>query len=138
MPRSGADSRGEPILLSLQKVSPGPASLEISLELPAGYKLNGQAPSMVKVSYTAASGAGRPESHNQIVRNPRFPVTIPLTVLDGESMVQAHLVIYYCEANRETLCYFKEAQLSLPVKADKGAGGNRLSAVYKLNNALKK
>ena len=40
--------------------------------------------------------------------------------------------LYYCEAKKESLCFFKEAVVSLPVKAKKGAGGRSLKATYTL------
>jgi hypothetical protein len=98
--------------------------------------LNGQAPSSVAVGSSEKrvielkDGAGGPE---QVFRSPRFPLTLPIKVGEGETTVQARFVLYYCESEKESLCYFKEARLTLPVKARKGAGSHQLTATYKLS-----
>ncbi|HYP27659.1 MAG TPA: thioredoxin-like domain-containing protein [Blastocatellia bacterium] len=105
--------------LPVQEVEPGDATLALQLELPAGYKLNAQAPSSVAVG-------------DQVFRNPRFPLSVPIKLGEGGTTLQATFVLYYCEAEKESLCYFKEARLTLPVKARKGSGARQLSATYKL------
>jgi hypothetical protein len=42
---------------------------------------------------------------------------------------------YYCESEKESLCYFKEAVVSVPVKVKKGAGSRALTATYRLQLA---
>lgn len=49
--------------------------------------------------------------------------------------MKADLVIYYCESEKESLCYFKEAVVSVPVKVKKGAGSRVLTATYRLQLA---
>ncbi len=115
---------GERIELPAQTVEPGDANLVLQLELPAGYKLNAQAPSVVTVN----TAGGNPQSF----RDPKFPLSVPVKVSEGEATVNATFTLYYCEAGKESLCYFKEALLSVPVKAKKGAGASKLAATYKL------
>ena len=108
-----------------QSVEPGEATLTLRLELPAGFKLNPQAPSAVSVD----AGGGE-----QTFRNPKFPLTIPVKISEGNGVVKADFVLYYCETDKESLCYFKEARLSLAVKATKGANNRGLAATYKFSN----
>jgi DNA-binding beta-propeller fold protein YncE len=115
---------GERIELPAQAVEPGNAELLLRLELPPGYKLNAQAPSGV----TVALGQASPQSF----RDPKFPLSVPIKVSEGETNVSVTFTLYYCESDKESLCYFKEALLSVPVRAKKGAGGNKLTALYKL------
>jgi hypothetical protein len=115
---------GERIELPAQTVEPGNAELLLRLELPPGYKLNAQAPSGV----TVALGQASPQSF----RDPKFPLSVPVKVSEGETKLSVTYTLYYCESGKESLCYFKEALLSAPVKAKRGAGGNRLNASYKL------
>jgi hypothetical protein len=110
---------GEALELPAQAVEPGDASLTLQLELPPGYKLNPQAPSSLVVG-------------EQVFQNPRFPLTVLIKVSEGETSVEARFVLYYCEADKESLCYFKEARLTLPVKARKGVGSRQLTATYRL------
>jgi len=118
---------GETIELPVQTVEPGDATLTLNLELPKGYKLNALAPSAVVVA--SVGGA------DQVIRNPQFPITAQLKLSEGESTVKADFVIYYCEAEKESLCYFKEAVVSMPVKVKKGAGSRVLTATYRLQLA---
>ncbi|HSB09692.1 MAG TPA: thioredoxin-like domain-containing protein [Blastocatellia bacterium] len=129
-PRKLKQYAGETVELPAQTIEPGDASLTVHLELPSGYKLNAQAPSALSLS----SSQGQVVSLNaeQPIRSPRFPVTIPIKVGEGDAVVTADLVIYYCEAAKETLCFFKEIRLAIPVKAKSGAGNRELSATYKL------
>jgi hypothetical protein len=60
-------------------------------------------------------------------------LSVPLKISEGASVVKADFVLYYCESDKESLCYFKEAQLSLAVKATKGANNHGLSATYKFS-----
>ncbi len=42
------------------------------------------------------------------------------------------LIVYYCESAKDSLCYFKEARLNLPVKVSRGSSNHKLVAEYKL------
>ncbi|HKP12219.1 MAG TPA: NHL repeat-containing protein, partial [Blastocatellia bacterium] len=123
---------GETVELAAQTVEPGDATLTINLDLPAGYKLNALAPSVVKITSEGQSLFAEGE---KALRNPQFPVRLPLKLSEGDATVKADLVIYYCEAKKESLCYFKEAVVSVPVKAKKGAGNRNVSAGYTLKVA---
>jgi len=116
---------GQNIEVPEQSVEPGEATLTLRLELPAGFKLNPQAPSAVSVD----AGGGE-----QTFRNPKFPLTIPVKISEGNAVVKADFVLYYCETDKESLCYFKEARLSLAVKGTKGANNRGLAATYKFSN----
>ncbi|HXU37650.1 MAG TPA: thioredoxin-like domain-containing protein [Blastocatellia bacterium] len=131
---------GEVIEIPSQTIEPGDATLTLRLELPSGYKLNVEAPSALTI-VTEQTGAvllaGNPTSGaeskmDQVIRNPKFPVGVPIKAAEGEAIVKADFLIYYCEAAKESLCYFKEARLSIPVKVVKGTGSDKLSATYTL------
>jgi thiol-disulfide isomerase/thioredoxin len=122
---------GETIELPAQSVLPGEAKVTLQLDLPSGYKLNGLAPSSV----TLASGAGKPGT---VLRNPKFPLTVPVELGEGESALEADFTIYYCESEKESLCYFKEARLRIPLTVKKGASGHSIIATYKLDLDLER
>jgi hypothetical protein len=123
---------GEVIEASQQTIEPGDATLTLGLELPAGYKLNALAPSAVAITPAQKQVAGLKDVASENIRNPKFPVTIPIKAVEGETTIEARYVIYYCESAKESLCFIKEAKITLPVKVKKGAGGRNLSATYKL------
>jgi thiol-disulfide isomerase/thioredoxin len=123
---------GEMIELPLQTLAQGSATLTLQLELPAGYKLNGLAPSTVVVASSEQQIASLNNGVQQVFSHPKFPLAVPLKVREGETSLRVNLVIYYCEAAKESLCYFKEVRLHLPIKVTKGAGSNKIAASYRL------
>ncbi|HEX5732213.1 MAG TPA: thioredoxin-like domain-containing protein [Blastocatellia bacterium] len=124
---------GEVIEAVPQTIEPGDATLTLQLELPPGYKLNALAPSAVAVAPAQKQIVSLKDAAGENIRNPKFPVSIPIKAVEGETTVEARYVIYYCEAAKESLCFIKEAKVTLPVKVKKGAGARNLSATYKLN-----
>jgi len=131
-PRKAKQFVGEVIELPAQSIEPGDATLNLQLELPAGYKLNAQAPSAVTVSTTQSQVLNLTAGAQQTFSNPTFPLTVPIRVSEGEASISAEFIIYFCETAKESLCYFKEARLSIPIKAKNGSGTHKVSAAYKL------
>jgi len=130
-PRKSKKFLGETIELGQQSIDPGDASLTLQLELPSGYKLNKLAPTAVTATSQGEAlslGAGSAQSF----ANPTFPLSIPISAREGEASIELGLVVYYCESTKDSLCFFKEARLKLPVKVSKGSGKNKLVAEYKL------
>ena len=123
---------GEVIEAVQQTIEPGDATLTLQLELPAGYKLNALAPSAVAIAPAQKQVVSLKDAAAENIRNPKFPVSIPIKAVEGETTVEARYVIYYCETAKESLCFIKEAKISIPVKVKKGAGARNLSATYKL------
>ena len=124
---------GETVELAAQTVEPGDATLTINLELPAGYKLNELAPTVVKI--TSQGQRLFTEGSEQTLRNPQFPASLAVKVSEGDATVKAEMVIYYCESTKESLCFFKEAVVNLPVKVKKGAGNRKINASYTLKTS---
>jgi thiol-disulfide isomerase/thioredoxin len=131
-PRKAKQFAGETIELPAQTIEPGDATLMLQLELPAGYKLNAQAPTALTIASSPDRAVNLTGGAEQVFSNPRFPVSVPVKVSQGEAVLRADFVVYYCEAVKESLCFFKEARVSIPVKAVKGSGKHILSATYKL------
>ena len=124
---------GEVITAAEQTIEPGDATLTLELELPAGYKLNSLAPSAVAVAAAQKQIVSLKEAASENIRNPKFPVSLPIKAVEGATTVEARYVIYYCESAKESLCFIKEAKVSIPVKVKKGAGARNLTATYKLS-----
>ena len=130
-PRKSKRFLGETIELGQQSIDPGDASLTLQLELPSGYKLNKLAPTAVTATSEGVVLSLGSESHRSFA-NPTFPLNIPISAREGEASIELGLVVYYCESAKDSLCFFKEARLKLPVKVIKGSGKNKLVAEYKL------
>ncbi len=75
---------GQTIEVPEQSVEPGEAALTLQLELPAGFKLNPRAPSAV----TVEAGTGE-----QTFRNPKFPLTVPVKISEGDGVVKEDFVL---------------------------------------------
>jgi hypothetical protein len=120
------------IELPAQSIDPGDATLTVQLELPVGYKLNAQAPTALTIRAPQNQVVNLTGGPEQTFSNPTFPVSVPIKVSEGEATIRADFVVYFCEAGKESLCYFKEARVSVPLKAQKGAGSQKLTAAYKL------
>ena len=129
---------GETVRLQAQRLAPGEGQLILSLKLPDGYKLNTEAPSYVIFSVDGAAVRLDGAKSKIKIPNPRFPLTVPLKVTEGvprtegEAKVRVTLVLYYCQAQKEGLCYFKEARIEAPIKASQGAGASDLKIMYDL------
>jgi thiol-disulfide isomerase/thioredoxin len=131
-PPSRAKFTGETPERPAQAVAPGEAALTISLELPPGYKLNPQAPSAVTVVSSDAKVLNFGGNGEQVFRNPQFPLRIPAKVNEGTTALQADFVLYYCEAEKESLCYFKDVRVIVPVNGRKGATNTNITVSYEL------
>jgi thiol-disulfide isomerase/thioredoxin len=131
-PRKAREFAGEITVLPLQSVEPGEATLTIQLELPAGFKLNAQAPTVVSVVSAQKEIISLNTGSEQSFRNPQFPLIVPVKVAEGETSVRVEFTIYYCETAKESLCFIKEARVNVPVTAKQGAGSRKLSAGYTL------
>jgi len=131
-PRKSRQFTGETIELPAQSIEPGDAALTIQLELPPGYKLNALAPTALTITAPQNQVVNLKGGPEQTFNSPAFPITVPINVTEGEATIRADFIVYYCEAAKESLCFFKEARMSIPVKAQKGAGSQKLAASYKL------
>lgn len=120
---------GETIRLAPQRLAPGQAALAVTLALPPGYQLNPQAPSTVAV---ATSDAAVLAPAGKTVVRPTFPIRVPVKAAEGKAELTLDLVLYYCQADAESVCLFKEIRLVVPVEVAKGAG-NTLAAGYTLS-----
>ena len=132
VPEAGPKSpKTESVTLDPQTVAPGDATLRLDLEIPQGYKLNEQAPSRVRL---ALSGKGQFQSGKRelTVDRPRFPVSLPVTLGEGQTTLTVALELYYCSHAQESLCYFKEVQRVLPIRSTADAGTTELKMSYSL------
>jgi hypothetical protein len=126
---------GELITLEAQAVQPGTGTLTLSLQLPEGYKLNDQAPTQVILSATGAAARFDDGRMEKTIRNPPFPLSIPIKLGEGEMEIKAVLVLYYCEVKKESLCYFKVAEVRVPIKAQAGAQSSEIKVTYTLKTS---
>ena len=109
------DFLSEKVLLSRQTVAPGEGALRIVLDLPPGYKLTPGAPSSVSFEIEGEGLRLKDDKSQTAIRNPKFPVSIDYRATSGDAQIKATLSLYYCKTAAESLCYFKDVKLILPI-----------------------
>jgi thiol-disulfide isomerase/thioredoxin len=133
-----------PVELPEQVVSPGQVTVRVAIDLPEGFELSQPAAATLRLTSSEAGviglgGAGGVEERvlervpegamERTLRDPR-PVSITATAREGRGLLEAHLVVNYCQPARG-LCLYDEARLSLPVRVGAGAGGNVIELSYR-------
>ena len=96
----------------------GAVSVEVNVSIPAGYKVNMAAPYYVGISGTA----DQPIEENFV--NPSFPLNLPVHLAAGQNQLTVDLIVYYCEAERESLCLVKRLRYVVPVVLTPDAAAN--------------
>ncbi len=120
---------------SAATVSPkdGVIQLEVVLKLPAGWKLNADAPLRYRLVWNPASGSKKtPETASwQHVNPPQARFTVPLKLPpEDSSRLELWVTYYYCQAKETGLCKVGQAIWHLRFnKADQGRSTLRLEHV---------
>ncbi|MFQ3610251.1 MAG: hypothetical protein SNJ72_02050, partial [Fimbriimonadales bacterium] len=92
-------------------------TLTLQIQLPEGYKLNAQARSQVRIVLTGATVEGKRE----IVYDLKQPtLAIPLQLEAERATLELHLLVYYCQAGQEALCYLHESHWRQPILRSEG------------------
>lgn len=119
MPESSGEAepaaRLEPVT-----VGPGRVDLTLKLDLPAGYKLNADAPHRLQANYNGVS-----TEHPLTAGMATFPLDTTTT-----SDLDLALTLYYCETDDQRLCFIHQAHLLLPFLVAED-GPAQVEAVYR-------
>lgn len=108
--------------LPLAKVAPadGKVQLQVQLKLPAGWKLNTEAPMGYYVEGRGDSGLINPQSLNKTTRleQPATEFAVPLAVTgkSGKETVKVGVTYYYCEEGLEALCKVGSIVWTVPLE----------------------
>jgi hypothetical protein len=100
--------------LDAVSVSAGDGDLVLEYELPAGYKVNEDAPSSVTIS------AG--ESVIQLavgatgdITGTELPISIPIQLTQGQDTAFIDVTLVYCREDAESLCYIDRMRYEIPL-----------------------
>lgn len=109
----GNAAMNEVIAFETQTLGAGSGAIEVTFSLPAGYKVNDEAPSRA-VWNVSGSGAVINEG---LLEMPIAETTfsVPLTLSEGEGVISGELTLYYCEETAETLCFIEQFSVEIPV-----------------------
>jgi hypothetical protein len=113
--RDDADSFAGPVVqLDPQELAPGAGTLRLTIDLPDGYKVNDQAPSLVswRVDGDVAELA---EPGDRSLAGMKEPLELPVTLRAGAGTLTADLTVIYCAAETPTLCMIDEVRLVAPL-----------------------
>ncbi|RME60829.1 MAG: hypothetical protein D6790_08695, partial [Caldilineae bacterium] len=105
---------GQVLRLEPQTVGSGPGEVILDVILPAGYKINEQAPSSMTWQVTGGVVALEPDANRALI-NPHFPLHIAATFQPGAGVLTADLSLVYCEAVRDSLCLLDQVRLEAPL-----------------------
>lgn len=107
----GNAAQGEIVALAARTLPPGEATLTIAYELPEGWKINTLTTSLVEISVTGeAAVTAEPE-----VIVTAEQVEVPFTLTPGEARVTLEMSLFYCEADRESVCLIDLVTISMPL-----------------------
>lgn len=102
------EQKREPLLIASQK-----GTLVLRLNLPQGHKLNPDARSIARIEAEGATIDGKTQTEIPLT-NPTTPIS--LTLEKQQAILKIRLLLYYCRADQEALCYFKELYLHQPIR----------------------
>lgn len=114
----------------------GKIELQAELKLPAGYKINTQAPMRYYVEPVAKTGPvdrAALEKLSPIAKpSATFSVSLPVSSDEGEDLVKVSLNYYFCEEGDRGLCRSGSVSWTVPVKlAGDGAASAKLEHTVK-------
>ena len=92
----------------------------MSLELPAGYKINELAPLRYLVEEEGSAGLVEPAAISQAKqpekREPQFDIDLPLTAATGQTTLKVSCSYYYCHEGADGLCKAAAVVWTVPVE----------------------
>lgn len=125
-PPDAGEFRGTVVAVNPVTVAAGDGQLALTFELPEGYKLNPDAPLVVRVD--GGEVAQTPEPGPLRLRPEGQPVTVPVTFHPGGATVRVEADVYYCTEDGRGACLFESVRFEVPltVTAEAGEGVVRL------------
>ena len=108
----------EEIKVPAQKLRAGAnGSLQIDVELPAGYHLNPLAPQRYKVSVDGKSLTIDEKVAAKQAKDLKLPINVPLTPgVAGSATLRAQVTLFYCREDNTGTCRIKTLVWQLPVE----------------------
>jgi thiol-disulfide isomerase/thioredoxin len=110
-----------------QRVQPGTETIRLVLDLPQGYKVNDDAPSMLTWQ-PPSDGILRLADDQQEVKlaGRDYPLRLGVILSEGTTLLKGELVLYYCAQVNANTCYIRLARLEIPVVVTGAAPGHEI------------
>jgi thiol-disulfide isomerase/thioredoxin len=119
-------SQGVEITLDAQTVTAGSGDISLNVELPEGYKLNPNIPFIAEWNSSGDAVQIAEADRVQSIPAPEMPLSIPVTLSEGEASVSGDLTIYYCESIKESLCFIDQVVVNVPVTVSADGTGSSI------------
>ena len=103
-----AAEAAETVALPTQAVAPGDAALTVNLILPAGCKLNQEAPSTLGLTSGDVNIVAVDKKYAQNLPVANLPLCLTVPVKEGKTTLQANFRLNYCD-EKLGICFLKEA-----------------------------
>lgn len=124
----GNAAMNEVIAFETQTLGAGSGAIEVTFTLPAGYKINDEAPSRAVWSVSGSGAAIDAGLLEMPIAETTF--SVPLTLSEGEGVISGELTLYYCEETAETLCFIEQFSVEIPLTVSaSGAASIRVERV---------
>ena len=120
---AGNASAGLVLRLPKQRLAPGAGEIALHLSLPEGHRLNGLAPFSSEWSSRGEALVIAEAQQRQELPAPELPLRVPVNLQPGEDLLRGELMVYYCEAVRESLCFIERVTLEAPLEVTADADG---------------
>ncbi len=118
-PPDAADYKGIIVNLDETQVSAGAGTFRLQITLPAGYKVNEEAPS--SVVWSGPDDVVRFTSNSdQSLTGVKFPVDVAVEFGSGQGVVSADINLVYCRDDAESLCFIEQLRFTQPVSVGTG------------------
>ncbi|MEW5745223.1 MAG: thioredoxin-like domain-containing protein [Nitrospirota bacterium] len=114
---------GKRVELPEQTVAAGAGAIELTVLFPEGLKLSAMAPFSFRCSFEDGSAVRMaPGVADQTLPHPVFPLSLPVAFSPGAVQGAIDLIVYYCQAGREYLCFIKHLRAIVPVRVVEEGG----------------
>lgn len=124
---SSSPNVSEVTTLETQTLVAGQGTLSLNVTMPIGYKFNGVAPFTFILSSMGDAVSFEESWSNYQQVEPVMPLEVPLTLQEGNALLNMGLTIYWCEAVKQTLCFVERRQLQLPLSVEAGSSNQTAS-----------
>ena len=91
----------------------GEGTVSLEVVLPAGYKVNPDAPSRFLWTVEGDGMTVAPDASGSVL-DPSFPRTFGVHLTEGQGALTGDISVVYCEAEAEQICLFEQVRLVAP------------------------
>lgn len=124
------DFGGKIVRLDPTQLAVGEGKLVLNVQIPDGYKVNDLAPSSMEWRVDGDVVVLPPDANRSVVA-PQFPLELDATFNQGEGTLMGDLTIFYCEAEKQSICLIEQVRLEAPLTVNQNGGH-----ILELNHAI--